>query len=121
MAREVAEWIGKSDDDPVPPSVKLRQFERDNGCCCKCGRKLYPQDKPQCYHIKAIKNGGENRESNLQTLCYWCHRNKTREDVAEKSVVARKRTKHFGIKPKRQGFKGWRKMNGEIVWSKQEG
>jgi 5-methylcytosine-specific restriction protein A len=33
MPRSVAEWIGKTDNTPVPPRVKMRIFERHNGRC----------------------------------------------------------------------------------------
>jgi HNH endonuclease. len=36
-------------------------------------------------HIRAITNGGDEwGESNLQTLCEDCHKQKTREDMAIK-------------------------------------
>lgn len=28
----------------------------------------------QVHHIVSIKDGGSNDESNVDTLCYWCHR-----------------------------------------------
>lgn len=122
MARSVEEWIGASDDTPVPPRVRLRQFERDRGCCRKCGRKLYPQDKPQCDHVKALKLGGENREQNLQTLCDWCHKEKTTNDQAQKSKTYRAKTKYLGIKPARKHRWGYgkedpkkKKIGGEVV------
>ena len=31
MARSVAEWVGATPDTPVPPRVRLRVFERDEG------------------------------------------------------------------------------------------
>ncbi len=43
-------------------------------------------------------------ESNLAPACRNCCYGKTAEDVAEKSMVARKRQKHLGIKPKGRGF-----------------
>src|SRR5262245_10360065 len=103
MARTVPEWIGKTDDDPVPPRVRLRQFERDNGCCRGCGRKLRPGDKWKTDHIKALINGGENREKNLQTLGECCEPQKTANDVAEKSDVYESRLRHVGIKRKSKG------------------
>jgi len=68
-----------------------------------------------CDHIVALINGGENKESNLQALCGQCHRYKTAADVAEKAKVAAVRRKKHGAKYSRQGFRGWRKFNGDIV------
>lgn len=102
MPRSTPEWIGKNDDTAVPPRVRARQFIRDKGCCRKCGRKINAGDTWETDHIVAVINGGANAESNLQTLCGWCHRGKTGEDVAEKAKAARKFQKHYGIK-KRKG------------------
>jgi len=117
MSRSVEEWIGKTDDEQVPPRVRLRQFERDNGRCRECSRKIGVGDKWICDHTIAIINGGQNRESNLRTICSWCDRNvKTPADVSEKSAVYQKRAKHIGAKPKRPWHPGWkRKMNGTWV------
>lgn len=98
MSRAVEEWIGKTDDSAIPPRVKLRVFDRCGGRCAKTGVKVRPGHF-QYDHIKALKNGGENRESNLQLLCTDAHKVKTRDDVAEKSKVERVRKKHLGLWP----------------------
>lgn len=97
MSRAVEEWRGKTDDTPVPPRVKLRVFELHGGVCHLSGRKIRAGEPWDCDHVKALINGGENRESNLAPALRDKHRLKTAEDVAEKAVVARKRTKHLGI------------------------
>ena len=97
MSRAVEEWIGKTDDTPIPPRVKLRVFELHGGVCHLSGRKIRAGEPWDCDHVKALINGGENRESNLAPALRDKHRLKTAEDVAEKAVVARKRTKHLGI------------------------
>ena len=117
MPRTVPEWIGKTDDTPVPPRVRLRVFDKDDGKCCECGREIRPGDRSETDHITALCNGGENRESNLQTLCGWCHDEKTGADVALKAQVQRTRKKHLGVERKRSGFRGHRKFNGDIVWN----
>lgn len=100
--RSVPEWIGKSPDSRIPDAVQMRVFLRFKGVCPECTRKLEPK-KWQCDHIKALINGGENREHNLQPLCTSpCHKNKTRADVAEKAKVARKRASHIGVRSTRQ-------------------
>ena len=53
---------------------KIRDFifKRDNYKCLKCGRV----DKLQIDHIISVFNNGENRISNLQTLCNSCNSSK---------------------------------------------
>lgn len=93
----IKEWIGAHDNQNIPPRVKERVLNRAGGICPKCTRKLIP-GQWACDHIVALVNGGQHRESNLQPLCVTpCHSEKTKADVAEKRVVARKRVKHLGL------------------------
>ncbi|MEI3853595.1 MULTISPECIES: hypothetical protein [unclassified Ensifer] len=39
-AHSVTEWIGKTDDEKVPPRVRLRLFEQYGGVCQLSGRKI---------------------------------------------------------------------------------
>ena len=100
MSRAVEEWIGKTDDTPVPPRVKLRVFAKYDGRCYISGRKIGPGDAWECDHIRAIINGGENRESNLAPAIHAAHREKTDDDLAIKSKTARVRAKFLGVYPK---------------------
>lgn len=100
MARSVPEWRGKTHDTPIPPRVRLRVFERHGGICHLSGRKIRAGEEWDCDHIKALINGGEHRESNLAPAMRDKHREKTAEDVEEKSHVYRMRAKHLGIWPK---------------------
>lgn len=105
MTRELKEWIGKTDDSAIPPRVKDRIFKRCAERCQDCGKPLNGRDKPEFDHIKALINGGEHRETNLQALCGPCHGLKTKSDVAEKSTVHGSRVRHLGFaapKPKWQ-------------------
>ena len=103
MSRSVPEWVGKSDDTPIPDRVKLRVFERCNGRCTKCTRKCGIGYEPwDIDHDKALINQGQNRESNLTLLCKECHKAKNRDDVAMKAETYRVKAKHLGIK-KRKG------------------
>lgn len=99
MARALPEWIGKTDDSKVPDRVRLRIFEREGGACWISGRKITPADKWDLDHKVALINGGEHRESNLFPALRDKHREKTRQDVAEKAASARVRQKHLGIRP----------------------
>lgn len=107
MARATKEWIGATDDSAVPPRVRLRVLERFDGRCdlggIGCGRQIAAGDKWCCDHIKALINGGENRERNLHPLCEWCTPIKDAADVAEKSYTAARRKSHAGIKRKPKG------------------
>lgn len=115
MSRTVPEWIGKTPDSAIPPRVRLRIFEREDGRCHISGRKIGPGDEWDLDHGVALCNGGEHRESNLFPALRDKHREKTKADVALKSKSARIRKKHYGIKTKKRGFTRWRKFNGEIV------
>lgn len=107
MTRSTPEWIGESDDEAVPLRVKLRVYFAAGGKCAECGRKPRAGEKPECDHIIAIVNGGENKETNLQNLCSWCHDAKTRKDVARKSLNRRVQAKHLGLhKPKGRPMPG---------------
>jgi len=102
MTRTTDEWIGKTDDTPVPPHVRLRVFERFGGICCECTVKIVGR-RWVCDHRKAIVNGGANRENNLGPIHEACDRQiKTPADVAEKKINNRVRSKHLGLK-KRKG------------------
>jgi 5-methylcytosine-specific restriction endonuclease McrA len=123
MSRSVQEWIGRSEDTPVPPRVRLRVFERDGGICqCGCDMVIFAGDKWETDHIVAVINGGENRESNLRTMLVKHHKAKTASDVAEKATVARKRMAHLGLKrskgppmPGSRRSRWKRKMDGTVV------
>jgi 5-methylcytosine-specific restriction protein A len=100
MSRRVSEWIGKTDDSRPPPHVRLRIFETHGGRCHFSGRRIMPGEHWDCDHVKALINGGENRESNMAPILRGKpHKEKTASDVAEKSRVYRKRAKHIGALP----------------------
>lgn len=96
MSRATKEWIGDSDDQRAPARVRVRIFDRAGGKCHICSQPIVGK-KWALDHVKALINGGENRELNLQPVHVACHAAKTREDVAEKAAVAAKRKKHLNI------------------------
>lgn len=100
MSRQVPEWIGKTDDSPIPARVRARVFEAHGGRCHISGRKIGAGEPWDCDHVIALINGGQNRESNLAPALRDKHREKTAQDVAVKSKTARMRAKHLGIWPK---------------------
>lgn len=123
MSRAVPEWIGKTPDAKVPQRVRLRIFERYGGRCHISGRLIRPGDLWDIDHLVALINGGEHRESNMAPALQVPHREKTAEDVREKAITYRKRSKHLLPGKVRKGRpmpgsrdSGWkRKMNGEVV------
>lgn len=120
MPREVEEWVGKTDDTQPPPRVRLRVWDRCEGRCHLCGRPIPASDAWILEHLKALINGGENRERNLCLSCSWCKPIKDAADVAEKSATAKVRKKHLGITkssrpmPGSRASKWKRKMDGSV-------
>ena len=120
MSRIITEWIAANDDQSIPPRVKIRVFTKFDGRCADCTLKIVGKLRPAYDHRVALINGGQHAESNLQLLCMPCHKVKTRADVKEKSVIARVRAKHLGIrKPSRfpgSRDSGWKKkIDGSVV------
>jgi 5-methylcytosine-specific restriction protein A len=94
--RSLPEWVGKTDDEPVPRRVRARVFLRFDGICQECSVKIRAK-RWICDHRTALINGGENRERNLGPIHEACDKTKTASDVAVKSKVARVRNKHLGL------------------------
>jgi 5-methylcytosine-specific restriction protein A len=87
MSRTVPEWVGKTDDTPIPPRVKARVVARANQCCQNCGMRVGHGGEVD--HAIALILGGKNAESNLRFLCKTCHAAKTKADVSAKSRAAK--------------------------------
>ena len=121
MPRTVPEWIGKTDDDPFPPRVRLRILTRFDRRCAICGKPIRPGERWTCDHVKAVILGGENRESNGQPLCRDCTPKKDAADVAEKSKIADMAKAGYGLKQSSRTMPGsrrspWkRKMDGTTI------
>lgn len=116
MSRSVPEWIGATPNTPVPDRVRVRVFERYEGRCHACTRKIAAGESWVCDHFKALINGGENRERNLKPLCDWCDRNvKTPADVAEKSRTYKRKKRHLGLRRAKSPMRGWRRFDGSLV------
>lgn len=120
--RTVPEWFGKTPDQMPPPTVSLRIWEHAKGCCEICTRKIMAGEEWHRDHIKALADGGENRESNYQVACVWCHREKTGAENSERAVVRRKAKAHAGIKsrssrpmPGSKASKWKKRMDGTVI------
>lgn len=102
--RSVEEWVGKTNDTPVPARVKARVFLRYEGRCYLSGRKIGPGDAWEVEHVKPVWQSapGEilNRESNLAPALKDAHRVKTAREATDRAKADRIRAKHLGIFPK---------------------
>lgn len=99
MSRAVEEWIGKTDDSVPPASVRLRILRRYSFHCYRSGAEIAPNSKGWALdHIKALCNGGENRESNLAPISFAEHKLKTAEDVAIRKKTDAMTKAAFNIK-----------------------
>lgn len=101
--RTQPEWIGATPNSAPPPRVKQRILDRYDWKCRLTKIDLRPlAGQIDFDHVKALVNGGENRESNLAPIWRPKHREKTAQDVAEKSAVAEIIKHHYGLEsPKR--------------------
>ena len=106
-ARAVPEWIGKTPDSEIPPHVKLRIWDREEGRCYLTGRKLRAGEY-DFEHVIALAlwtgEGHGNRESNIRLAYREAHKEKTRDDRQAKAKSDRVRMKHVGIKKPSRGF-----------------
>lgn len=98
--RMVEEWVGKTPDARPPKSVIDRLFLRQNGRCAISGRRMMPADEKHADHITPLKDGGENREGNLQLVLSVPHREKTKAENSARAKERRQRLKHAGLWPK---------------------
>ncbi len=96
--RSVLEWIGKTPDSMPPPSVRARIFDAHDGRCHISGEKIKPGDQWDLEHKKSLRNGGENRETNLAPALRSKHREKTAQENKEGAKADRARIKHIGIR-----------------------
>jgi 5-methylcytosine-specific restriction endonuclease McrA len=77
--------------------VLLRLYDKQDGlCACGCGTRMnLDTDQIDRDHIKALKDGGENRESNLQLLLRRHHVTKTNAENIARGVANRHKAKAF--------------------------
>lgn len=106
--RATPEWIGKRPESLPTVKVQLRLFDRQNGICgCGCGTLMdFNRDQIDCDHRLALKDGGENRESNLQLLLRRHHVLKTNAENVARAEADRHKGRAFA-RPKRWGNRGF--------------
>lgn len=100
MGRTVTELVGKTPDAKPPKAVIDRLFLRQGGRCAVSGRKIRPGETTHADHITPLKDGGENRETNLQLVLAEAHREKTSDENRARAKERRMRLKHAGLWPK---------------------
>lgn len=71
--------------------------------CARCGRT----DNLEKDHIVALSNRGKDEPSNLQYLCYPCHKFKTALDRIEEEIRVLEKYREIEDR-KVEGFKQWR-------------
>lgn len=96
-------------------AVRRDAFLRANGRCEWCGQKLLPGNI-EYHHTREAYLGGEPTMDNCLVLCRKCHAAITKERRTAIDKTRRLSDKRMGIKPKRQGFRGWRNFRNELVW-----
>lgn len=80
--------------------TKLAAWQRSNGHCEHCTRKLYPGDT-HYDHINPDGLTGEPTLTNCAVLCRSCHRIKTVErDIPAIAKAKRRERKQAGIRKK---------------------
>lgn len=98
----------------MTPARRARILAKHNHCCA------YPECSEavglEIDHAIALALGGRDHEDNLEPLCPTHHRQKTARDV--KLIAKAKRQAKLTAPKVRKasGFRGWRKMDGTIVW-----
>jgi len=98
--RTVDDWVGRTDDAPVPARVRARVFERHGGRCAISGRKIAAGEPWDLDHRIPLSMGGLHAESNLQPVSADKHREKTAVEAGIRAKVDRVRLKHIGAWPK---------------------
>jgi 5-methylcytosine-specific restriction endonuclease McrA len=72
-AFENFEKLDSASREPIPRSVRLFVWQRDQGRCVECGSR----ESLEYDHIIAVANGGATTERNIQLLCMTCNRKKS--------------------------------------------
>lgn len=104
MARSVKEWVGPNDDAMPPPRVRLRIYDRAGGTCHICNLPIKPGETWHADHVKALIEGGENRETNLAPAHAHCNLAKANGEKTRKAKVARTRKKHIRVVEAKQSI-----------------
>jgi 5-methylcytosine-specific restriction protein A len=98
--RKTEEWIGRTPDSRPPKAVLDRLFLRQMGRCAITGKKFMASEVKHADHIVPLKDGGANRELNMQLVAEKPHREKTSLENTARAKERRQRLKHQGMWPR---------------------
>ena len=59
-------------------NTRVRVMRRDEWTCQLCGLAGLDRKTGSVDHICSVRDGGSDADSNLRTLCNWCHRARTK-------------------------------------------
>jgi hypothetical protein len=112
-ARAVKEWVGRRPESMPGKLVLLRLYARQNGiCACGCGRVMnLNRDRVDCDHRTPLKDGGENRESNLQLMLREHHVIKTSAENIARAEANSHQAKAFVRPATKWASRGFAKAN----------
>jgi 5-methylcytosine-specific restriction protein A len=97
--------------------IKLERWQHADGKCEDCGGRLSPGHVHFDHHVPDAL-GGEPTFDNCRVLCTNCHGAKTgMRDIPAIAKSNRVRNRHLGIARKPTKFRGWRKMDGTVVYA----
>lgn len=108
-------------DRPKPTKAqKVAAWNAAQGLCWWCGKPVAPDglDVEWDHEIPRGLNGDDST-GNLKPLHPRCHDAKTHGKTGDIARVAKAKRQEKLTRPKvrkASGFRGWRKMNGDIVW-----
>ncbi len=101
---------------------RLETFNRHNGVCHLCERKIRPGEKGEEDHVIALACGGEDTDDNRAPAHDDCHGVKSKVDTTNAAKGVRVRQKHLGIKsdtgaviPGSKRHKYKRKLDGTVI------
>jgi 5-methylcytosine-specific restriction protein A len=101
----------------ITPAKQVRIFDANGGCCHICELKIQVGEPWDVEHIKPLWLGGADDESNMKPAHRWCHQGKTSAEAPVRAKSNRVRARHLGIARKPTKFRGWRKMDGTVVYA----
>jgi len=121
----MTEDVGTTRRKVLTPAQRLAMFERHNGICCICGKKITARHKWIDEHLIPLGLGGTNDPSNRGPAHDFCADAKTHGkdgDLARIAKAKRVKMRHLGIRrrkgPPIPGSKDspWkRKLDGTLV------
>lgn len=100
-----------------PRAAKI--FLARDGICFICRQRISVSDAWFIEHPDQLSEGGSDDDADLWPAHTRCKPEKDAADAKSKARRDRLVTKGWKGKPKRGGFRGWRKFDGTIHWRDQ--